>query len=170
MSILCYMHDDLITQSQHNNTIVNGVSRIGYMGGGESALWVDEDFHKIFTEKSVDLIRENKDQPFFLFVSFPDPHHPFNPPGKYWDMYGPDQFEVGLPFGAHRNPTPPMRWLDDQRKNAGGQMTPQTAMMLDDQRLLTLPAFGEVTTTAPFFLRDAAPVVGSLRLAAGDRR
>ncbi|WP_201285603.1 hypothetical protein [Chelativorans xinjiangense] len=22
------------------------------------------------------------DAPFFAFVSFPDPHHPFNPPGK----------------------------------------------------------------------------------------
>lgn len=34
------------------------------------------------------------DAPFFLMVSFPDPHHPFNPPGKYWDMYSPDQFTV----------------------------------------------------------------------------
>ena len=32
------------------------------------------------------------DAPFFLMVSFPDPHHPFNPPGKYWDMYKPEQF------------------------------------------------------------------------------
>jgi arylsulfatase A-like enzyme len=32
--------------------------------------------------------------PFFLMVSFPDPHHPFNPPGKYWDMYKPEQFPV----------------------------------------------------------------------------
>ncbi len=29
------------------------------------------------------------DQPFFLQASFPDPHHPFTPPGKYWDMYDP---------------------------------------------------------------------------------
>ncbi|MDH3582557.1 MAG: sulfatase-like hydrolase/transferase, partial [Hyphomicrobiales bacterium] len=34
------------------------------------------------------------DRPFFLMVSFPDPHHPFNPPGRYWDMYQPDQFPV----------------------------------------------------------------------------
>jgi len=34
------------------------------------------------------------DAPFFLMVSFPDPHHPFNPPGRYWDMYSPDQFPV----------------------------------------------------------------------------
>ena len=88
-------------------------------------------------DRSVDYLKAqaSNDQPFFLFVSFPDPHHPFNPPGRYWDMYAPDQFEVGLPFEAHQNPTPPMRWLDDQRRSEGGQLTPQTAMMLDDQRL-----------------------------------
>lgn len=44
--------------------------------------------------------------PFFLMVSFPDPHHPFNPPGKYWDMYKPDDFPV--PEAFRRNDwTPP---------------------------------------------------------------
>ena len=43
--------------------------------------------------------RRIADAPFFLMVSFPDPHHPFNPPGKYWDMYKPEQFPGagGLP-------------------------------------------------------------------------
>ncbi len=27
----------------HDNSIVNGISRIGYMSGGKSALWVDEE-------------------------------------------------------------------------------------------------------------------------------
>ena len=44
------------------------------------------------------------DRPFFAFVSFPDPHHPFNPPGKYWGMYDPDDFEhsdsTGGPFSG----------------------------------------------------------------------
>jgi arylsulfatase A-like enzyme len=29
------------------------------------------------------------DAPFFVQCSFPDPHHPFTPPGKYFDMYDP---------------------------------------------------------------------------------
>src|SRR5207244_9993289 len=45
-------------------------------------------------------------QPFFLMVSFPDPHHPFNPPGKYWDMYKPEQFAVPEAF-ARNDWTPP---------------------------------------------------------------
>ncbi|MGR3837151.1 MAG: sulfatase family protein [Cognatishimia sp.] len=28
-------------------------------------------------------------EPFFLFVSFPDPHHPFSPPAPWCDMYDP---------------------------------------------------------------------------------
>lgn len=34
-------------------------------------------------------------QPFFIQVSFPDPHHPFTPPGRFWDMYRPE--DVVLP-------------------------------------------------------------------------
>ena len=40
------------------------------------------------------------DQPFFLMVSFPDPHHPFNPPGRYWDMYDPNDMARPAAFEA----------------------------------------------------------------------
>src|SRR5690606_29680815 len=32
---------------------------------------------------------EASGKPFFLHCSFNDPHHPFTPPGRYWDMYDP---------------------------------------------------------------------------------
>jgi arylsulfatase A-like enzyme len=41
---------------------------------------------------------ESEEKPFFLMVSFPDPHHPFNPPGRYWDMYNPDDFPAPEAF------------------------------------------------------------------------
>ncbi|MBI1205522.1 MAG: sulfatase-like hydrolase/transferase [Rhodopseudomonas sp.] len=47
------------------------------------------------------------DTPFFLMVSFPDPHHPFNPPGKYWDMYKPAQFPVPEAFSRNDWTPPP---------------------------------------------------------------
>ena len=31
--------------------------------------------------------RHGEGSPFFLMTSFPDPHHPFTPPGRYWGMY-----------------------------------------------------------------------------------
>ena len=87
--------------------------------------------------KAVEYIeaQAGEDAPFFAFVSFPDPHHPFNPPGKYWDMYSPDDFELSLPYEAHQNPPPPMQWLHGNWKGDGGQTTPQTAMMLDEQQI-----------------------------------
>lgn len=75
------------------------------------------------------------EDPFFLFVSFPDPHHPFTPPGKYWDMYSPDQFEVEIPYEAHKNPTPIMEWIHNNFVNGGGQLTRQTATQVSEQEL-----------------------------------
>jgi len=70
---------------QHNNTIVNGVSRIGHMAGGESALWVDEEFPDVFSAKAAEFIRANKDRPFFLFHSFHDIHVPRLPNPRFRD-------------------------------------------------------------------------------------
>lgn len=68
---------------------------------------------------------ENDDLPFYGFVSFPDPHHPFTPPGKYWDMYNPTDFVLPPGYDHHRNPPPPMRLLHDQwisgKRSAAGQ-------------------------------------------------
>jgi arylsulfatase A-like enzyme len=37
--------------------------------------------------------------PFFLQCSFPDPHHPYTPPGRWWDLVSPD--DVPLPASFH---------------------------------------------------------------------
>ena len=47
-----------------------------------------------------DHAKSNKDDPFFMMMSFPDPHHPFTPPGKYWNMYSPDQVKLPPNFYA----------------------------------------------------------------------
>lgn len=72
--------------SQHSDTIINGVSRIGHMGGGESALWVDEEFPDVFTDKAVQFIRAHHDEPFFLFHSFHDIHVPRLPNPRFEGM------------------------------------------------------------------------------------
>lgn len=64
---------------QHSATIVNGVSRIGWMAGGKSAEWVDEDFPFVFTDKAVEFIQESKNEPFMLFFPFHDIHVPRSP-------------------------------------------------------------------------------------------
>lgn len=42
---------------------------------------------------------QTPDTPFLLQVSFPDPHHPFTPPGRWWSMY--DPADVDLPATFH---------------------------------------------------------------------
>ncbi|WP_019028880.1 sulfatase family protein [Colwellia piezophila] len=61
---------------QHSATIVNGISRIGWMAGGKKAEWKDEDFPFVFTNKAIDFIQSVKGQPFMLFFPFHDIHVP----------------------------------------------------------------------------------------------
>lgn len=67
----------------HDMTIVNGVSRIGFMTGGRSALWVDEDIADVITGKAVNFIKENRDNPFFLYFATHDIHVPRMPNQRF---------------------------------------------------------------------------------------
>lgn len=67
----------------HDMTIVNGVSRIGYMTGGKAALWKDEDMADVFTGKAVRFIEQQKAQPFFLYFALHDPHVPRVPHPRF---------------------------------------------------------------------------------------
>lgn len=63
----------------HNNTIVNGIGRIGWMTGGKAALWTDEELTFTFVNKVVDFINENKDRRFFINYNCTEPHVPRMP-------------------------------------------------------------------------------------------
>lgn len=67
----------------HDQTIVNGISRIGYMSGGKSALWVDEDIADVITGKAVNFIKTNKDKPFFLYFATHNIHVPRVPNQRF---------------------------------------------------------------------------------------
>jgi arylsulfatase A-like enzyme len=67
----------------HDQAIVNGVSRIGYMKGGKSALWVDEDMAAAFTRKAVDFVESHKANPFFLYFASHDIHVPRLPNRRF---------------------------------------------------------------------------------------
>jgi arylsulfatase A-like enzyme len=67
----------------HDMAIVNGVSRIGYMKGGKSALWVDEEMAATFTSKAVDFLTREKAGPFFLYLATHDIHVPRIPNARF---------------------------------------------------------------------------------------
>jgi arylsulfatase A-like enzyme len=72
--------------------------------------------------------RSDQLQPFFIQCSFPDPHHPFTPPGKYWDMYDPRSISLPSSFNSGERPIPPhLQKLYEERalnkSNREGQRT-----------------------------------------------
>ncbi|WP_430811008.1 MULTISPECIES: sulfatase-like hydrolase/transferase [unclassified Carboxylicivirga] len=67
----------------HNKSITNGISRIGYMKGGKSALWVDEDMADNFLDKARQFVSDNQDKPFFLFYTLHQPHVPRVPNPRF---------------------------------------------------------------------------------------
>jgi arylsulfatase A-like enzyme len=69
----------------HDMTIVNGISRIGYMTGGKSARWVDEDMANVITRKAVQFLEAHaqREKPFFLFFNTHDIHVPRVPHPRF---------------------------------------------------------------------------------------
>ena len=63
----------------HNNTIVNGIGRIGWMSGGYRARWTDEEMPLTFLEKARAFIRSQNKRPFFLYYALTEPHVPRMP-------------------------------------------------------------------------------------------
>ena len=72
----------------HNQTVVNGISRIGYMKGGHNARWVDEGMADVITYKATEYIRKQaptarEGKPFFLYFSTHDVHVPRVPHPRF---------------------------------------------------------------------------------------
>jgi arylsulfatase A-like enzyme len=73
----------MLSSHGHNNTIVNGIGRIGYMSGGKSALWIDENIADVITGKAVRFIEANREKPFFLYFATHDIHVPRVPNQRF---------------------------------------------------------------------------------------
>jgi arylsulfatase A-like enzyme len=72
-------HPELLAQQadpQHSNSIINGISRIGYMKGGHAARFKDADLPHTVVDKTVAFLEKNQTKPFFLYVGLFEPHVP----------------------------------------------------------------------------------------------
>lgn len=81
-------HPELMTKVTpshgHNNTVINGIPRIGFMRGGKSALWNDEEMAGYLVGKVTDFIEQQpQGQPFFLYYGLHEPHVPRIPNAKF---------------------------------------------------------------------------------------
>ncbi|WP_367988867.1 arylsulfatase [Vibrio sp. NTOU-M3] len=74
---------DVMYDHGHDGTIINGVSRIGHMRGGQAAIWDDETMGEVFSNKAIDFIEQNQDKPFFLYYALHQPHVPRIPNPRF---------------------------------------------------------------------------------------
>lgn len=83
--------------------------------------------------------------PFFLQMSFPDPHHPFTPPGKYWDMYDPE--EIRLPASFAKGDLPPIKAMREAMENGTDPRDNQNpfAVSADEARAIIALTYGMIT-------------------------
>ena len=67
----------------HDMTIVNGVGRIGWMTGGKTARWVDENMADTYARKAIGFIEQNQREPFFLYLATHGIHVPRVPHPRF---------------------------------------------------------------------------------------
>lgn len=89
--------------------------------------------------------QSKSDTPFFLQMSFPDPHHPFTPPGKYWDMYDPEAIQLPASFG--KGDLPPIKAMRTAMENGTDPRDNQNpfAVTEDEARAIIALTYGMIT-------------------------
>ena len=76
----------------------------------------------------------DRGKPFFLMASFPDPHHPFTPPGRYWSMYDPRDMALPPSFDpGNRPPARPVAWALAERAGNKSDLEGQAAFAVDER-------------------------------------
>ena len=78
-------------------------------------------------DRTIDFLdkQSRTESPFFLWCSFPDPHHPWTPPGHYFDLYDPAAIPLPETFrDPHTDSMPHYRRLAQNRGEQRGFMSP----------------------------------------------
>lgn len=117
----------------HNQGVVNGIGRIGFMKGGGDALWKDENIADSIARHSLDFITAHKDEPFFMYIGTNDIHVP------RWPH---ERFRGTSPLGLRGDAILQFDWTVDQitshleslglRENTMIILTSDNGPVLDD--------------------------------------
>ena len=79
-------------------------------------------------------VKGGKDRPFFMMMSFPDPHHPFTPPGRYWSMYKPEDMKLPPSFDLGNRPVArSVTWALEQREKGTAVTGEQSAFSVNER-------------------------------------
>jgi arylsulfatase len=89
------------TQPELFEQATSGAGRVRHQPGGFDRLPTEGHYSRWAGTRAIDFLTHEReaDAPFFLWVNFYDPHHPFVAPQEYLDRYDPDQMPdpIGVP-------------------------------------------------------------------------
>lgn len=109
---------------------------------------IPEDLYptRFVQEKVIETLRSRSSEaePFFLVASFPDPHHPFTPPGEYWNRYDPADIDLPETFDDPLSEAPPhiraMKRSQGEQKDAYLGFSPSA----DQYRAAMAAQYGQI--------------------------
>ena len=131
---LVVQHADLASGHYYQWLLEQGVEPEKLQGPANAlpheALWnqvwrtaVPEDLYPshYVTQQTVSFLERQRDakRPFLAVCSYPDPHHPFTPPGRYFDLYDPN--DIPLPSSFHDPHVDSMQHYRRMKKYQGKQ-------------------------------------------------
>ena len=131
---LVVQHSDLCSGHYYQWLLDAGVDPTRLQGPENAlphdALWsqvwrtsVPEDLYptSYVTDRTIAFLERQAggDRPFMAFCSFPDPHHPFTPPGRYFDLYDPKDIPLPATFDDPHDES--MRHYRRMKKHQGKQ-------------------------------------------------
>ena len=145
-----------------------------------------EEFHSssFVADRTINFIEEAVAErlPWLAWASFPDPHHPFTPPGQWYDRHRPDDMELPATFDDPLDGAPnylkvfQSRSVHDMRQwvDAIGATSPEvtraamaanygTIEMIDDcvgQIMATIERLGQLDNTIVVFTSDHGDMMG----------
>ena len=104
-----------------------------------STSWIAQRSESWLADRAAD------DAPFFLQMSFPDPHHPFTPPGRYWNLYDPADIDLPASFG--KGDLPPLRAMREALEKGTDRRDNQSpfAVTEDEARAIIALTYGMIT-------------------------
>lgn len=80
-------HPELMTKMRwshgHQNSVINGIPRIGFMKGGKKARWEDSTMADFLLDKAMAFVEQNAGKPFFLYYGLHEPHVPRVPDSRF---------------------------------------------------------------------------------------
>ena len=118
-------------------------------GAWHNAIPKEHHHTHFFADELIDWLdgraQTDETQPFFAWLSFPDPHGPFCPPAPYSDMYDPADMPLPVPADDDFEIKPPhYRWSVD-RKHSWYGGSPSGSQDEDNQRQVRALYYGMIT-------------------------